>query len=194
MQNYENNALKSGYWTSIFRKSPEESELTSMLKELPSFNKLSAKEMRQLIDAFHHRQYKNGEFVFHQDDPGIGLYFILEGNIGIELTTPKENTILLAQLKRGDFFGEVAMVEGETRTASAIAKSPSKLAVIFKPDFEEFLQRNQKSGIDIILGITKIVINRLRSIDSAYIRLYDDYMEYKEVTHGTELPQDTRTD
>lgn len=70
--------------------------------------------------------------ISYQDDPGLGIYLIREGEVEIQRTDKNGNVFHQATLHKGDFFGELALVDGEKRAASAISKKDSKIAVIFK--------------------------------------------------------------
>jgi CRP-like cAMP-binding protein len=78
---------------------------------------------------------------------------------------------LLAYFRKGDIFGESALVDGEKRTASATAKTDVSLSVIFKPELDEFTKRYPKKGIKILQGITAILVTRLRKLNEENILL-----------------------
>ena len=77
----------------------------------------------------------------------------------------------LQLFSKGDFFGELAMVDGEKRSASAVAKTDVRAAVIFKPDLDEFIEKYPKKGIKILFGISKIIAARLRLLDQDFFSL-----------------------
>ncbi len=65
------------------------------------------------------------------------------------------------------------MIDGEKRSASAIAKTDTKIAVIFKPDLDEFIEKYPQKGIKILKGVLQIITYRLRKMD-------DDFLSIKE--------------
>ena len=79
--------------------------------------------------------------------------------------------LTLAVIQKGDFFGELALVDGEKRSASAVAKSDSRLSVIFKPDLDEFIEKYPKKGIQILKGIAEITTVRLRTLNEDYFKI-----------------------
>jgi CRP-like cAMP-binding protein len=119
----------------------------------------------------HSRSYLTGEYIFYQGDPGIGLYVIREGDVRIIRSDEEDNEIELATISKGDFFGELAMVDGEKRSASAVAKTDVRAAVIFKPDLDEFIEKYPKKGINILFGISKIIATRLRLLNEDFFSL-----------------------
>ena len=83
----------------------------------------------------------------------------------------KDDKITLAVFQKGDFFGELALIDSEKRSASAIANSDTKLSVIFKPDLDEFIEKYPKKGIKIVQGIAEITAVRLRTLNEDYFNL-----------------------
>ncbi len=66
------------------------------------------------------------------------------------------------------------MIDGETRSASAIANTDTRLAVIFKPDLDEFIDKYPKKGIKILEGVAHIVTVRLRTLNEEYFNLQNE--------------------
>lgn len=158
-----NKIIHSSFWANIF-KSPEQTESENLLN-LPPFKLLEKKDLSLLMTIVHDRSYLAGEYIFYQGDPGIGLYIIKEGEVEIILQDDFQNLIPLASFSKGDFFGELALVDGEKRSASAIARTDVKLSVIFKPDIDEFVEKHPKKGVKIWQGLSQIIAIRLRQVN-----------------------------
>lgn len=170
----ENNSLgmtKSSFWANLFKTPTEKSELEEVLLSMPPFQKLNSKLIKLLMKLIHNRVYTANEYIFFQNDPGIALYIIIRGEI---LITQDENgdRFDMALLGHGDFFGELALLDGARRSASAIAMKESQLAVIFRPDLDEFVESHPKEGVKILRGISTIVATRLRNLNQDYFSLY----------------------
>jgi CRP-like cAMP-binding protein len=165
----EKEVTHSSFWANLFKPSTHKLDGESVLTSYPPFEGLSRKDHSQLIKLVHNRQYIAGEYIFAQGDPGIGLYIIREGDVDITYADKAGIIIRIASFSRGDFFGELALVDGAKRSASAIAKTDVKLAVIFKPDLDSFIERSPRKGVKILQGITLIVTTRLRQLDEDYL-------------------------
>ena len=170
----KNNSLgmtKSSFWANLFKTPTEKSELEEVLLSMPPFQKLNSKLIKLLMKLIHNRVYTANEYIFFQNDPGIALYIIIRGEI---LITQDENgdRFDMALLGHGDFFGELALLDGARRSASAIAMKESQLAVIFRPDLDEFVEAHPKEGVKILRGISTIVATRLRNLNQDYFSLY----------------------
>lgn len=162
---------KSNFWTNLFKEPTTKSDLENILTSLPLFDSFSSKNLNSIMKLLHNRVYSPNEYIFFQSDPGIGLYIILDGSVKIEQSCEDGSKIELAVLEKGDFFGELALLDKSTRSASAISLSNSTLAVIFKPDLDEFIDKHPKSGIQILRGFSRIIATRLKSINKEYASL-----------------------
>lgn len=160
----DKNTVHSGYWSNMF-KTPAGTSDQEILQNLPPFKYLDKKDIEQLITLFHDRSYVSNEYVFCEGDPGIGLYIIKEGEVEISKTDELKRVVTFATFSKGDFFGEIALIDGEKRSASAIAKTDVKLSIIFKPDLDEFIEKFPKKGVKILQGISQVVALRLRKAD-----------------------------
>ncbi len=170
----EKKTVHSSFWSNIFNPPTETSELATSLKAIPLFKELSKRDLSNLMGIIHDRNYLSGEYIFYQGDPGIGLYLIRDGEVSIHRTNDSGNEIVLATFSKGDFFGELALVDGEKRSASAIANTDTRVSVIFKPDLDEFIEKYPKKGIKILQGIAQIAAVRLRTLNEDYFSLKID--------------------
>jgi CRP-like cAMP-binding protein len=166
--------IHSSFWANIFHTPTKTDELVKSLQAIPLFKSLTNKNIIGLLGIIHDRNYISGEYVFYQADPGIGLYLIREGEVLISRENENGDKITLAVFHKGDFFGELALVDGEKRSASAIANSDTKLSVIFKPDLDEFIEKYPKKGIKILQGIAEITAVRLRTLNEDYFNLRNE--------------------
>lgn len=176
--------VHSSFWVNFFNSSTEESDLKSSLKTIPLFKELTKSDLNALIKITHSRNYVAGEYIFRQGDPGIGLYLIREGEVEIIRTNNLEEENKLAIFARGDFFGELALVDGEKRSASAVAKTACKVSVIFKPDLDEFIEKYPRKGIKILTGISTIIALRLRTINEDFFNLQYNVLQEKGKDDG----------
>lgn len=162
---------QSGFWANFFKAPTENSELEELLKSIPPFCNLGKKYLQSIMKLIHNRAYTAGEYIFFEGDPGIGLYIIRKGDVIITQTGEESLPTQLAKLGRGDFFGELALLDNDVRSASAIATGDSNISVLFKPDLDEFIEKYPAAGVQILRGIALIIATRLRRINSEYIGL-----------------------
>jgi CRP-like cAMP-binding protein len=107
-----------------------------------------------------------GDIIFAQGDLGTEMFIILDGNVEIVKHINDESHIL-SKLEKGDFFGEMALLEAAPRTADAIARSETKVLVINGSQFDEMLRKNPEIAVRIIRKYSK----RLREANALLERL-----------------------
>ena len=147
----------NSFWGNIFRRS-DESSIESLMEEIPLFEGLSSRDLDAVISILHRREYEADEVLFRQGNPGVGMFIIQSGAIDI-VYDPTGDT--LATLEDGDFFGELALLNETPRSASAIAREPSVLFGLFRPDLLGLLDRKPSLGVDLLLRMSRVISERL---------------------------------
>ncbi len=177
----QNNILnKSSFWTNLFKEPTEGADLEKLIASMPPFKNIGKKYRKLILQILHNRVYEAGEYIFYQGDPGIGFYIVREGEVAIVQEDSNGSNRELTKLTRGDFFGELSMLDEEIRSASAVALKDSKLAVLFKPDLDEFIDKYPKTGIEILRGLSKIVVTRLKNLNDDFIALHNKSIQKLE--------------
>ncbi len=162
---------KNSFWNNLFRSKTKKSDIESVLLKMPPFQELSPANLKAISKLMHNRIYQTNEMIFHQGDPGSGLYIIISGQVVIKQEEEKKSWVL-AKLYSGDFFGELALLDDEMRSATAIAIEETEVIVIFKHVLDTFIQNNPKEGIKILKGISRIIAIRLRNLNQEYFQLF----------------------
>ncbi len=175
---------ESAIWKNFFSgRNFQEGTTEALLSKVPAFTGLSSREMKEVATIVHKREYKTGEPVFYQGDPGLGMYIIQEGEVSIVIADKDGAQKELAVLSEGDFFGELALLDESPRSASAVCKSDCALIGFFRPDLFVLIEKNTDLGIKIILKLAEIVAERLRKTDKELSKLksqLDDVVSQKE--------------
>jgi CRP/FNR family cyclic AMP-dependent transcriptional regulator len=150
-------------WGNIFKaKIDSRSNFLLLLKKIPLFAELHRSELREIERLIHHREYKSGEIVFWEDDPGVGMYIVQKGEVGIFKDYAKAEQKELARLEPGDFFGEMALLEGDCRSATAVALAGSHLLGLFHPDLFDLFERKPQLGVKLLTILANMLARRLR--------------------------------
>ena len=121
--------------------------LRDLLRQVSYFENFSELELRQLIEIGQRQRRRQGQVLFHEDDPGNAFYVVLEGQI--EIVAEKLDR-LLATLEPGSFFGEISLILGIPRTAMARVSEDALLFVIKQNSFSRLLQRYPEVA-DVVL-------------------------------------------
>ncbi len=155
----------------VFKSKIKPASIEEMLSKIPVFEKLLVKELRQVASIVHRRQYAKGEFVFYQGDPGLGMYVIEKGKVGIVVVGDDGAQKEIAEMTNGDFFGEIALLDESARSASVIVKEDSELIGFFRPDLFEIIEKTPKTGLKIVVKLAEMIGERLRNMNSEFSRL-----------------------
>ncbi len=127
---------------------------------------LDDSERRSLAAAARIARYRQDELVFAQGDPGDSLYIIARGRIELLIGIGDE-ALPIATLEQGAFFGEMALLTGELRSASARTLEPCDLVVLAKADLDPLFRRRP----EVPLAISRIIADRKARTSSARQRL-----------------------
>jgi CRP-like cAMP-binding protein len=126
--------------------------------------------------------YSSGDMIFAQGDLGTEMYIILEGEVHI-IKHINNQSHLLSKLEKGDFFGEMALLESVPRTADAVAQSDVKVLVINGARFDEMLHKNPEIAVRIIRKYSK----RLREANALLERLVGRPVDSDHVAMDTTI-------
>ena len=154
-------------YKNFFRKQSNIDPILSALERIPIFENLLKKELKNIAQLTHEREYKSKEYVFKKHAPAEGMYVILHGEI--EIKDPKSGNTF-AKLYSGDFFGELALLDEEPRSASAICNVSSRLIGFFRTDLLTLINRYPELGNKILLNLSRVLGERLRETNKNIIK------------------------
>jgi CRP/FNR family cyclic AMP-dependent transcriptional regulator len=139
--------------------SPILSEKARFLSNTPLFRNLEPEELETLASRCQERPMRAGEMLFHRTDPGSSMVAILAGEVRIALPGSDGRDQVLQVLRAGEVFGEVALLDGGTRTADAVAQTNGRLLIVERRDLLQMLQDDQALALRIII----LLCDRLRA-------------------------------
>ena len=129
------------------------SDEAQSLARVPLFKRLEPHELEHLAEEIDQVNVPAGETIFHEHDRGDALYVLEEGSIRIWVKDEDLQEVTLAELKPGDFFGELAVLDRGERSSSATAITDSHLHRLSSDDFQKFLMDHPDAAIDVICEI-----------------------------------------
>ena len=121
-----------------------------MLKSCPLFRGLPGPSLDRIAALAVQRSFREGEIVFSQGDPGDAIYAVVAGRIRISSGTADGREISLNIMEPGSTFGEIALLDGGTRTATAMASEPSELVSIRRDHFAALLEREPQVALELL--------------------------------------------
>ena len=128
----------------------KQAEFAVILRMNPMFADLGPDELQRISNLCHTQQLATGEVLFQKGDPGNALFGVRRGQIRIETGASDGSRLTLNFMGPGDLFGEVAVLDGEPRTADATAGEATELFVLRREDFLGHIEREPKLAIKII--------------------------------------------
>ena len=148
-----------------------DSQIYAKTLNLAIFKSLSPADARDLIDKCHFMSYEKNNTIVKKGDDDNAIYIIIEGKVKlvkIENNVPEE--ILLAQFKKGDFFGLSSMISSKSSyyMVDVIAEEPVILTMIERDNLMEFFEENHKSSIKLILYLMKEINDQLEDLTDMY--------------------------
>lgn len=137
----------------------------ALLAQLPLFASLTPPELEQVAELAVPRQWEEGEIVFREGDKGNTCYVIREGRVRICRTTGGR-TITLAELRPGAMFGELAMFDGEVRSATVEALEDTTAVALLSADVRRLLIAHPEVAVKMLSGLAA----RLRAANEQVTR------------------------
>lgn len=137
----------------VLEKFYKERVMQNILATSTLFRELSLEERRKIASYFKLTEAREGEDIVVEGNEGDSMYFIRSGEVLVHTVNPMGEKIHLAELKAGDFFGEVSLIQGKPRTATVTAVSP----------VVELMQLNKKD-LDTILETHPEILDKLNEV------------------------------
>lgn len=132
--------------------------------------KLSNMEINFLSSLSRERKFGPSEIIFRDGDPGNEMFVVLEGRVMISKYIPGAGEEALAFLDRGDYFGEMALIDNEPRSADAKASEEGAVALVISRDvLSGILDIHKVSSIRLLTILCQLVAGRLRELDEKII-------------------------
>jgi len=131
------------------------------LRSVPLFASLDSKATAELGEYLTIHDYPKLATIFRNGDPGDAMYLIDVGKVRISITDADGAVVTLAELGAGDFFGDMAMLDGQGRSANATAIEDARLAKLTRDDFLSFMRGDPRVTLELLTALTA----RLRRTD-----------------------------
>jgi signal transduction histidine kinase len=130
------------------------------------FQGLPVAELESLRHVARERSYGMGETIFKQGDPGDGIYIVKSGEVHIAVATPSGELRVISKLPPGELFGEMAVIDSDPRSATALAGNKTTVYFVSRPDLLNALNRAPQ----LTIGLVREISRRLRDFNRQYIR------------------------
>jgi CRP/FNR family transcriptional regulator, cyclic AMP receptor protein len=141
---------------------------TEVLSQIPIFASLGEEDRSSLAERIDRQSFPKGSTLFRRGEPGNALYIVICGQIRIFTSTRQGNEITLALLGAGEFFGEMALLDGQVRSANAEATEDTEVHFLNRDNFFSFLIHKESALRAILCALSR----RLRKTDDLLTEAY----------------------
>jgi CRP/FNR family cyclic AMP-dependent transcriptional regulator len=164
----------------------------AFLRRVPIFSMLEPKHLTSLAGIVHHQRYRKGQIIFYRGDPGNAMYLLLSGSVKMTLPSDSAAEVIVALLRPGDHFGELAALDGRSRYVTAVAEQTTEVLAIYRNDLLAFLRDHTEAALQISISLCL----RLRHVtellaDLAFLdlpsRLAKRLCQLADVYHGSSV-------
>ena len=133
----------------------------TLLAKQALFAGCSLAQLTELARKLQPRSYCEGDVIFYMGDPGTGLYLVTRGTVKVSLESADGQETMVALILPGDLFGELAVLDGEPRSATAVAMEPVEALFLRREDFVDFIEHTPGMAMRVI----GMLCRRLRQTD-----------------------------
>jgi len=131
------------------------------LRSVPLFASLDDDAARDLRNLLSDKTVPQNTRLFRQGDKGDAMYLIESGRVRISIRDEEDQEVILAELAQGDFFGEMAIIDGRQRSADAKVIEDAQFAILSREAFLSFVRNNPDVALEMLSALT----DRLRRTD-----------------------------
>lgn len=133
---------------------PPEAVNPLALRQITLFERLPDPALAALAGRVRLRGYRKGEVLFHKDDPGTALFLLRSGRIKISTFSSEGKEAVFTVHGPGDVFGELALLDGAPRSATATALETSRLLTLDRAAFVSFLREQPDAALILLAELT----------------------------------------
>jgi CRP/FNR family transcriptional regulator, cyclic AMP receptor protein len=136
-----------------------------ILRHCRMFELLDDGEIDRIGELVEEHHFHRGDYVCREGAWGDSMYIIGSGEVKITKKLDVEHTWDITSLRHGDFFGEVALIDGSPRTATAVALTATTVLEIYGREFKVLLSRGDALSQKMLESLLRTLINRMRATD-----------------------------
>jgi CRP-like cAMP-binding protein len=134
---------------------------TDLLRRVPLLAALTDADREALAGGLGRRRYRRGDIICQKDEPGHALFIVERGSVRIYVPSSQGNDLILAVLGAGDFFGDLSLLDGRPRSASAAATAETMLLTLERADFIALITSRPAAAMAVLEAVSR----RLRETD-----------------------------
>ena len=158
------------------------------LRNIPLFSLIDDDQFEQLQKSSMTNRYPKGNIICNCDDKPDKFYFIDKGSVKVSITNNEGKEIILAVLTEGEYFGEMALIDGQPRSADVETREKTTLHIVFRDDFDRIFTGNNKITASLLHKTTQRLREANKKIES--LALLDVYQRIARVFDSIAILKD----
>jgi CRP-like cAMP-binding protein len=151
----------------------------AFLRKIFLFQDLEEDEIHQVLEHANLREFSAEAVIIQEGEPGDSLFIMATGEVEItkQLTlvldedTPKDRVMIRLKAENGVYFGEMALLESETRSATVTASTDCALLELHQKDFLDLVTQNPAMGVKLLLRLAQLLSRHLRKTNQDVVKL-----------------------
>ena len=132
----------------------ETNAIVGMLQKAPLWSGLTEKELKVIARSFKELKYESGDFIVRKGEAGVGFYLIADGTVEV-----RTDGRVLSRFGPGQFFGEMALLDGQPRSADVVATEPTRCLALSSWSFKSIVSEHPK----MVLKLLQESVRRIRT-------------------------------
>lgn len=140
----------------------KERSLEDLIRHVEIFDGLETRDVNKVLKIASGKKFAKGDLVFQEGDVGDCFYLIIEGSVEITKKMPDGRSEIMATLREGDYFGEMALLDGDPRSASVTAIEETKLLEVRNSQFIKIIMNDDNFARKVLWAFCTTFARRLR--------------------------------
>ena len=136
----------------------------ALIRDVPLLARLAPQDLRALASRGRVKSYRTGAVLFREGDRGDALHIVVEGAVRVSVLSSAGGEATVAVLGPGEFLGDLALLDGRPRSASAIVLQPTKTLVVTREDFRRWLRERPQAALALLEALSL----RIRRTDEQF--------------------------
>ena len=133
-----------------------------ILKKVPIFSGISSKDMEKIVAVTHQKKYRKDNMILIEEEAGQTMFILMSGQVKVSRISEDGREVILAVMGEGDFFGELSLLDGQSRSANVTVIKDSEMLLINRDDFLNLLNEFPQIAIQLLRELA----SRMRKSDA----------------------------
>jgi CRP-like cAMP-binding protein len=141
-----------------------------LISEIPLFDSLDVDEVREIQKWMIFKKLDQGTVIYKQGSSGRSVCFVVEGQLSV-VSRKAEGDVTIATVEKGESVGEMAIIDGLTRSADVVAATDTSVLILKRDDFNKLVAENPVIGVKILKSLARALSMTLRERSETLARL-----------------------